>query len=124
VSRKNRVRELADMVVAVTGGGAAIVDFLDKVRDGRVAGASVRDRIEAAKILLERGYGKAPLQLEVKGKIKHTLTRRVDVSRLTDEELESLRRTLRRAAVDVAELPPPPSEEPPLDDAEVVPDDE
>jgi hypothetical protein len=114
VSQPSKVRRLAKLVIEQTGGGVALVEFLNSVAMGLVDGASMRDRLEAAKVLLDRGYGRAPVQIEVTGQVTHAVTR-VDVHRLTDEELEFMRRTLRRAVV--KEALPAPAEE--VDDAVV-----
>lgn len=105
VSQPSKVRRLAKMVIEQTGGGRAIVDFLMQVQSGLIDGCSIRDRIEASKVLLDRGYGKAPLTIEVTGQVVHAVTS-VDVGKLSDDDLGNLRRMLRRAVV-VPELPAP-----------------
>jgi hypothetical protein len=100
---KNHVRDLAKHVRLLTGGGRALVQFLEDVRDGQVEGATVRDRLEATKLLLERGYGKAPLTVEVTGQVNHAHLHlsggRVDLSRLTPQELLQIQATMTRAVV-------------------------
>lgn len=105
MSQPSKVRRLAKLVIEQTGGGRAIVDFLMQVQSGLIEGCSIRDRIEASKVLLDRGYGKAPLQIEVTGQVVHAVTS-VDVGKLSDDDLGNLRRMLRRAVV-VPELPAP-----------------
>lgn len=105
MSQPSKVRRLAKMVIEQTGGGRAIVDFLMQVQSGLIDGCSIRDRIEASKVLLDRGYGKAPLTIEVTGQVVHAVTS-VDVGKLSDDDLGNLRRMLRRAVV-VPELPAP-----------------
>lgn len=105
MSQPSKVRRLAKLVIEQTGGGRAIVDFLMQVQSGIIDGCSIRDRIEASKVLLDRGYGKAPLQIEVTGQVVHAVTS-VDVGKLSDDDLGNLRRMLRRAVV-APELPAP-----------------
>lgn len=111
MSQPSKVRRLAKLVIEQTGGGRAIVDFLMQVQSGIIEGCTIRDRIEASKVLLDRGYGKAPLTIEVTGQVTHAVTT-VDVHKLTDEDLGQLRRMLRRAVV--TGLPAP------VTDAEII----
>ncbi len=122
---KNPVRYLARMVHELTGGGTALVEFMDDVFKGNVEGASVRDRLEAAKYLTERGYGKAPLTVEVSGNITHSIEAKYDLGKLSDAELAQVAGSLEKAQ---RQLPSPGQ---PLDaveaavlDVEPVPDDE
>lgn len=99
MSQPSKVRKFAKMVLERTGGGASLLEFLVKVADGEYPEeATMRDRLEATKILLDRGLGKAPIQVDVSGQVQH-VHGRVDVARLSDEDLAVLRKTLRRAVV-------------------------
>lgn len=102
MSQPSKVRKLAKMVMETTGGGRSLIEFLFRVHDGQVEDATMKDRLEATKLLLERGFGKAPVQIEVTGQVTHVMGK-VDVSKLSNDELDMLRKTLRRAVVN--ELP-------------------
>ena len=59
-----RPRGLASKVREVTKDGADPILFLMDVLEGKVTGTRVKDRIEASKILLDRGFGKATTVIE------------------------------------------------------------
>lgn len=97
--KKSIVQKLAKRVREVTDDGTVLIQFLADVMEGRVEGATSRDRIEAAKQLHDWGFGKVPQSLEVTGEIQHThVAGKVDLSRLTITELNALRATLRAAS--------------------------
>lgn len=102
-SRRNRqsaVRELARLVREETNFGGDVVSFLIDMYQGRVPGAAARDRIEAAKVLLDRGFGKAPITVEVQGQVNHLhLGANVDLGRLSADDLNSIEATLEKAIV-------------------------
>ncbi len=111
--KKSPVRQLAKMVRELTGGGKALIEWLVEVQEGRVDAASMKDRLDAAKILLERGFGKAPLTIEVTGQVNHVhLGGKVDLGKLSDDDLASMRATLRKAlpaaGEDVLDVEPEP----------------
>ena len=54
-----RPRGLASKVREVTRDGADPIQILVNVLEGNVAGTRVKDQIEASKILLDKGFGKA-----------------------------------------------------------------
>lgn len=112
----NPVVYLAKLVHDTTQGGRALLEFMMDVHNGKVAGATVRDRLDATKYLIDRGYGKAAQQVEVRGTVQHTITAKYDLSKLSNEELVQMQATLRRAAI--AALPAAE-----VEDAEIVPDD-
>ena len=58
---------LAEIVREKTNDGADVVDFLIKVVNGRVRKAKLADRIHAAEVLLDRGFGKPLQSVELSG---------------------------------------------------------
>jgi hypothetical protein len=55
-----RPKGLASKIREMTGNGADLLEFYRKVWQGELKGFSGRDRLEAAKRLEERGWGKSP----------------------------------------------------------------
>jgi hypothetical protein len=108
---KNPVRYLAQMVHELTGGGRALTEFMWEMMNGEIPDASARDRLEAAKYLTERGYGKAPQTIEISGTMQHEIGAGYDLSKLSDAELAQIATSLDR--VRTAALPEP-------EDAEAV----
>ena len=47
-------------------------DLLVQVVEGKVRGAQVRDRINAARYLVDRGYGQPPRTIQIEGQVTHT----------------------------------------------------
>lgn len=73
-----------------TGNGAAIMHLCMQILDGRIP-ASPSDRMQAGKILLERGWGKAPeITVSVDGGSVH------GAESISSETLEVLARSLSR----------------------------
>jgi hypothetical protein len=91
------VRYLAKMVHDLTGGGTALIEFMFEVLTNEVPGATVRDRLDAARYLTERGYGKSPQVVQIQGGIQHTVTGRYDLAKLSDEELAQIAGSLEKA---------------------------
>lgn len=82
----------------------AIVLALQDVALGRIppglngeVQVKMRDRAEAAKILFDRGYGKAKQTIEVVGEIDKRGLDGIDVDALDDFALEALERSVEKA---------------------------
>lgn len=85
-----RPRGLASQIREALGDGADLVEFLRVVIAGEIK-ASVRDRIEAAKVALDRGWGKA-----VETSVQVTLDAQgANKLELTPDQLKLIADTLR-----------------------------
>lgn len=88
-------RELSPMVIEMLG---------KKARKGS---------IEAGKVLLDRGFGKAKQVIELSGKDgKPLATMRIDVTTLTTEQLQTLKAIRAAQLAQAAPALPPPAAEP------------
>lgn len=97
-----RPKGLASRVRELTGDGEAVLDLLMDVLTGQMK-ANPREKLEAAKILLERGWGKAP-ELSVNVNANTTLS---DIAgELADAHLETLARVLAPGSVGTDSAPP------------------
>lgn len=100
-----RPKGLASRIRAITNDGEDLISFLYKVVKGE-EGGQTRDKIQAAQILLDRGFGKAvetqvQVQLDAKnGDSTQTL------DDLADAQLESMARQLQVANKGPTELAP------------------
>lgn len=84
---------LAQHVIRLTDKGLSIIEFIASVMNGSVEKATIKDRIRAAEILLDRGFGKPMTEVRFRGEIKHNHK----MDSWTDEELRALidiRRTI------------------------------
>ena len=67
-----RAVDLIGHMVRTTGTAQKCYDLLVQVVEGKVRGAQVRDRINAARYLVDRGYGQPPRTLQIEGQVTHT----------------------------------------------------
>jgi len=90
--RPKGTRELSHLVLEVTNDGKELVDALVAIARGTLPEilsgkatkeVTVKDRLRAIEMLLDRGYGKPPATLDVSGRIDHGI-----LSELSLEELE------------------------------------
>lgn len=89
-----RPKGLASLIREKSKDGRVLVDFLFDVVEGRQPGQT-RDKIQAATILLDRGYGKAvetSVQVQLDAKNGESTTA---IDDLADAELESMARELK-----------------------------
>lgn len=107
--------KFAASIAELTNNGQILIDFAIKVVNGEIDGATVRDMLEAKKFLRD-GMGFQRQKLEVSGEVKHTA--RIDLSKLTDAELDAY--IALQAKAKVAALPPASS----IDVIDVNPDGE
>lgn len=75
---------LSEIVLQLTGNGHKIVAFLLSVMDGNES-ASMKERIRASEILLDRGFGRPVESIYVHQDVKHRL-----MESWSDDELKSL----------------------------------
>lgn len=100
-----RPKGLASLIREKSQDGRVLIDFLFDVVEGR-SGGQTRDKIQAAQILLDRGYGKAvettvQVQLDAKnGDSTQTL------DDLADAQLESMARQLQVSNTGATQLAP------------------
>lgn len=99
---KSAVREIALLARDLSDNGLTVMEFMMDVLRGTVDSATVRDRIEAGKVLLERGWGKAPIEVNV----NVSVSSQFDMAKLSSEQLDQLRGALSVAAA-VGALPSP-----------------
>ena len=59
-----RPKSIRQMALELTDDGYGALEFLARVYKGEIEGAKARDRIDAARLLLERGFGK-PVDLSL-----------------------------------------------------------
>lgn len=100
-----RPKGLASVIRERSLNGKVLIDFLFDVVDGTIKGQT-RDRLTAAQILLDRGYGKAvetSVQVQLDAKNGETTTVLED---LADAELESMARQLKTSNTSPVELAP------------------
>lgn len=95
---KGRSPGLASRVRKATDDGEDLVKFMTDVLHGRVQGSSVRDRIEAAKWLGDRGHGKA-VETVVQAQLDATQETGGALGDLVEAELETLARQLKAGPV-------------------------
>jgi hypothetical protein len=78
------------MIAERTEDGATLIEFLVDVLEGREAKAKVADRLEAARLLADRLWGKAVASLEVSGLGGSPVGDDSPLSGLSIEELRQL----------------------------------
>lgn len=83
----------------------------------------VRDRIEASKLLMDRGFGKAKQTIEVSGEIDKRGLDGIDVDALDDAALDALERSVEKALYGKVHdvTPPPVPDYPEGDEPDVAP---
>jgi hypothetical protein len=82
--RPRGVREVAEMIFAETSDLRDVVKFLVKTyKNGK---ADLKDRLDAAKELLNRALGRPPQTIELSGGVQV----KTDLSRATEAELDAL----------------------------------
>jgi Family of unknown function (DUF5681) len=80
-----RPRGLVKKIREETEDGEDLADFLLRVFRGEVDGVKLKDRIEAATWLADRGFGRPVQAMNIE-------TFEIDLTRLTDEQLERIAR--------------------------------
>lgn len=80
-----RPRGMVQKIREATDDGEQIADFILQVFHGEVEGVKLKDRLEAATWLADRGFGKPVQAMNVE-------TFQIDLSTLSDEQLERLER--------------------------------
>jgi len=81
-------RELATKIRKRSHDGDSLVRILFAIADGSEPGARISDKVAAVGMLLDRGYGKAPVSIEINQEIQvnHVL------QAMSTEQLEELTR--------------------------------
>jgi len=79
-------RELATKIRKRSHDGDSLVRILFAIADGSEPGARISDKVAAVGMLLDRGYGKAPVSIEINQEIQ---VNHVELTRLRDLILEA-----------------------------------
>lgn len=96
-----RPKGIASKVREATNDGQDLIQLLVDMAQGRIKGASARDRLEAAKVLLDRGHGKAvETTVQVQADAREAETGAL--GDLVDAELEAMARALKDPATVLA----------------------
>ena len=94
---------LAELARAATNDGETLVAFFVAIMEGRAPVGWPEGRrvepghmIEAARWLADRGYGKAPITVDVSG----TVTHRGELDEYTTDELRAMRNEMARRTIE------------------------
>lgn len=101
-SRRDAATGLARAIREISDGGSELIRFAFKVLRGENPEATVADQRWAVEYLSDRGFGRAPIEIQVE--TSHSLE--VDLDALTDQQLSQLRDAMRRALGDPSDAPP------------------
>ena len=83
---------MAAAIRDMTGDGAELVEFMVRVFRGKVKGATLRMRMEAATWLADRSFGKPPMSAMREPEPPPEPDEAPNLELLSDEDLDELRR--------------------------------
>ena len=94
-----RPKSLATKIMELTDNGNEILQLMMMIMRGQLPEASLKDRMEAAKFLTDRGFGRALETVEVSGTLENKFVLQVDgmSERDLDDAAKALAKLVRRS---------------------------